>query len=59
MGAAETIARYIGRLVAPLCEALEAKGLGARLLDLICHRVDGDLQAVRVGTGMPLREPSG
>lgn len=28
IGAAETIARYIGKLVAALCEALEAKGLG-------------------------------
>ena len=50
IGAAETIARYIGKLVAQLCEALEAKGLGARRLDLICHRVDNRIEAVRVGT---------
>jgi protein ImuB len=35
---------------------LEHKGLGARRLDLICHRVDNRAQAVRVGTGLPLRD---
>ena len=30
IGAPETIARYTGKLVGQLCEALEAKGLGAR-----------------------------
>jgi protein ImuB len=29
IGAAETIARYTGKLVVQLCEVLEAKGLGA------------------------------
>ena len=56
IGAAETIARYIGELSAHLCHALEQKGLGARRLDLICHRVDNRAQAVRVGTGLPLRD---
>lgn len=56
IGAAETIARYIGRLAAQLCNALEPKGLGARRLDLICHRVDNRAQAVRVGTARPLRD---
>src|SRR6516162_6472838 len=54
--AAETIARYIGKLVVRLCAALEAKGLGARRLDLICHRVDNRAQAVRVGTALPIRD---
>ena len=35
---------------------MEQKGLGARRLDLICHRVDNRAQAVRVGTGLPLRD---
>jgi protein ImuB len=56
IGAAETIARYIGKLAAQLCESLEGKGLGARRLDLVCHRVDSRAQAVRVGTGLPLRD---
>jgi protein ImuB len=54
IGAAQTVARYIARLAAELCDALERKGLGARRLDLICHRVDSQAQAVRVGTGLPL-----
>lgn len=56
IGAAETIARYIGKLAVQLCDALELKGLGARRLDLICQRVDNRAQAVRVGTGLPLRD---
>ncbi len=56
IGAAETIARYIGKLAIQLCDALEQKGLGARRLDLFCQRVDNRAQAVRVGTGLPLRD---
>jgi len=56
IAAAETIARYIGKLVIALCAALETSGLGARRLDLICHRVDSRAQAVRVGTVLPVRD---
>ncbi len=56
IGAAETIARYISKLVVQLCEILETKGLGVRRLDLICHRVDSHAQAIRVGTAMPVRD---
>jgi protein ImuB len=56
IGAAETIARYIGKLVSQLCHELEAKGLGARRVDLICHRVDNRRQAVRVGMAVPVRD---
>lgn len=56
IGAAETIARYIGKLVVELCEALEEAGLGVRGLDLICHRVDNRAQAVRVGMALPVRD---
>lgn len=56
IGAAETIARYIGKLVVELCERLEDGGLGARRLDLICRRVDNDAQAVRVGMATPVRD---
>lgn len=54
IGAPETIARYIGKLVAQLCDHLEARGLGARRLDLVCHRVDRGLQTVRVGLAKPV-----
>ncbi len=56
IGAPETIARYVGKLVVALCEALEAKGLGAKRLDLMFHRVDNRIEAVRVGTALPVRD---
>jgi protein ImuB len=56
IGAPETIARYTGKLVIELCEALAAKGLGARRLDLLFHRVDNRIEAIRVGTAMPVRD---
>jgi protein ImuB len=55
IGAAETIARYIGKLVGDLCQRLEARGLGVRHLDLICERVDSRTEAVRVMTAAPVR----
>ncbi|MCZ0963879.1 Y-family DNA polymerase [Paracoccus benzoatiresistens] len=57
IAAAETIARYIGKLVRALCVALEERGLGARRLDLLCWRVDAHVQTVRVGLAKPQREP--
>ena len=56
IGAPETLHLYTGKLVAQLCEQLEAKGLGARRLDLLFHRVDSQLQAIRVGTATPVRD---
>jgi protein ImuB len=56
ISAAETIARYVGKLVVLLCAALEGKGLGARRLDLLFHRVDNHIEAVRVGTATPVRD---
>lgn len=56
IGAAETIARYTGKLVTALCAELEGRGLGARRLDLLFHRVDNTRQAIRVGTAQPVRD---
>jgi protein ImuB len=56
IGAAETIARYIGKLVAQLCDVLEAKALGARRLDLLFHCVDNRIEAIRIGTALPVRD---
>lgn len=56
IGAAETIARYTGKLVDALCHELEARGLGARRLDLLFQRVDNARQAIRVGTAQPVRD---
>ena len=36
---------------------LDAKGVGARRLDLLFHRVDSALQAIRIGTAKPDRDP--
>lgn len=57
IAAAETIARYIGKLVDALCVTLEERGLGARRLDLLCHRVDNRIETVRIGLARPVREP--
>ena len=56
IGAPETIARYTTGLVHDLCGALEKRGLGARRLDLLFHRVDNSLQAIRVGTARAVRD---
>ena len=56
IGASETLARYTLKLVEALCAALEAKGLGARILDLRFHRVDNRLEVVRVGLAKPVRD---
>ncbi|MGV1951044.1 Y-family DNA polymerase [Agrobacterium vitis] len=56
IGASETIAKYIGRLVKQLCGELQTKGLGVRRADLIVHRVDNTIQALRVGTAKPVRD---
>jgi len=56
IGAAETIARYVGVLVEQLSAILEVKGLGARKLDLLFYRVDNRIEAIRVGTSRPVRD---
>lgn len=56
IAAAETIARYIGKLVAALCLTLETRGLGARRLDLLCHRIDNRIETVRIGLARPVRD---
>lgn len=56
IGAAETIVKYIGKLVVELCAALEARGQGVRRADLIVYRVDNTLQSLRAGTAKPVRD---
>jgi protein ImuB len=56
IAAAETIARYTEKLVAKLFEALEAKGLGAKRLDLLFHLVDNRIEAIRIGTALAVRD---
>ena len=56
IGAAETIAKYVGRLVVELCAALQTRGLGVRRTDLIVDKVDNTMQAIRAGTAKPARD---
>jgi protein ImuB len=56
IGAPETIARYIAKLTAKLCQELESRGLGARRLDLLFGLVDNRVQAIRIGTAQPVRD---
>lgn len=56
IAAAETIARYTGKLVDQLCRVLEEKSLGACRVDLLFHRVDSTYQAIRAGTAKPVRD---
>ncbi|MCQ8242539.1 Y-family DNA polymerase [Rhizosaccharibacter radicis] len=56
IGTAESIVSVIALLVAEACELLEQRGDGARRLDLLFERVDGTVQAVRIGTARPSRD---
>jgi len=55
IGTAEAIGAVIDVLTAEICALLSSRGEGARLLDLLCIRVDGGVQARRVGTSTPVR----
>ncbi|NEJ83947.1 DNA polymerase Y family protein, partial [Rhizobium leguminosarum] len=50
IGAAETINKYVARLVVQLVDELQRRGLGVRRADLIVEKVDGTRQAIRAGT---------
>lgn len=58
IGTADSIATVIRILVASACTMLARRGLGARQIDLLCERVDGTVQAVRVGLATPMHEPA-
>ena len=53
---AEAFGRVIGDLAEDLARQLVHLGKGARRLDCHFHRVDGQVQAVRVGTAAPTRD---
>ncbi len=48
----------IDRLAPQLARLLERRGEGARALDLLFHRIDGTIAALRAGTAAPTREPA-
>ena len=57
ISAPDTIARHVARQTAALCRLLEARSLGALRVDLLCRRLDGGVQAVRIGLARPARDP--
>lgn len=54
---AEAFAQVIGDLAADITAVMTKAGTGAQRLDLHFQRVDGQVQAVRVGTAKPTRDP--
>jgi protein ImuB len=58
IGAAETIEKYVRRLVTQLTQELEKRGLGVRRSDLVIYRVDNTRQCLRAGLAKPVRDPS-
>lgn len=55
IGAPETVTRVVAELAEALARNLERQGLGARRLDLVCLRVDGQPQSLSIGTARPSR----
>jgi protein ImuB len=53
----EDVETLVRRLAANLCEAMEQRGEGARIIDLALFRVDGAVTRTGVGTSRPLRDP--
>jgi protein ImuB len=51
------IEAVLAQLLTELCVRLREAGLGARRLTLSAWRVDGMVQEVAIGTGLPAREP--
>ena len=57
VGDPEDLKRIIEKLCTQVAALLEARGIGARRLDLVFRRVDNVAQAARVGLSRPTREP--
>lgn len=56
VSALDTLERITGELVLELCRVLERRGLGARRVDLVFRRVDGQARAVCVGAAAATRD---
>lgn len=53
----EAIEAVLHGLLDGLCQTLNRSGEGARALTLSCHRVDGTVSRIRIGTSRPSRWP--
>lgn len=58
IGAPESIAAALDRLLAGLCRHLTGEQLGARRLVLSLYRVDGSLERATIGTSRANRDPA-
>jgi protein ImuB len=58
LAAPEMLARVIAILTHRLRPMLERRALGARRLDLLFERIDGRVEAIRIGTARPVRDPA-
>lgn len=58
VGRIEDIEFLIHRLAGHLCESLEKRGQGARIVDLVLFRADGNVLRAGVGTSRPVRDAS-
>lgn len=58
IGTAGQFTAAISSLAETLCQRLGSRGEGARRADLVFQRVDGSLQAIRIGAAAPTREPA-
>ncbi len=56
IGTAAQLQRAIQQLVTELVAQLQARDIGARIVDLVYQRVDGLAQASRIGTSKPSRD---
>jgi protein ImuB len=54
----EAMDATLDRLLPIVCGELERAGSGSRRMVLLAFRVDGEVQAVAVGTGLPSRNPA-
>jgi protein ImuB len=55
---ADAFRLVIERLTQAVAPVLDRAGLGARRLDLLFERLDGTIQAIRIGTSRPSRNPA-
>jgi protein ImuB len=57
IGLEDDVLATIAQLAQELCQAMERRGEGARLLQVALYRVDGKVYRLEAGAGQPLRDP--
>ncbi|WP_197974962.1 DUF6504 family protein [Phaeovibrio sulfidiphilus] len=58
VGTGESIAAAANLLARSLCHTLQNRGLGGRVFDLFCHRVDHRVVSLRIRTSTALHDPA-